>query len=112
MPVTLSLSRAQAIISAAAFLVILGAFFVQTARIEGFKVWPISVTGLKQELADAKAELKRISTAKNEQRETTKETIGKARIIYRDAERQAERIEASPPNGKCETPASIMGADL
>ena len=37
------------------------ALAVQTVRIEGFKVWPFSVKGLKVKLADARAEIKRMN---------------------------------------------------
>lgn len=58
------------------------------------------------------AELARITTKADEQKAVTKQTVEKAKIIYRDADNVARRIETAPVVGKCETPATIMGADL
>lgn len=58
------------------------------------------------------AELKRISTAKNDQAETTGRNIGKAVNHSRQADKVARVIEAAPLLGNCKTPAEIMGADL
>lgn len=63
-------------------------------------------------LNEARAELKRISTEKNEQAERTKETI---RIVERDrkeADKVAERIEAAPLPGQCRTPSEVLEAEL
>lgn len=66
----------------------------------------------ERQLVKATAELKRISSAKDQQGQVTKGNVEKAKVIYRDAERQAERIEKAPVSGRCETPEVIMGADL
>lgn len=110
--VTLALSRVQAIIGGVIFLLILLALACQTIRIEGFKVWPISHKGLKAELADAKDKLSKLSSKKDEQKRTTDRTLTETRIIYRDAQKQAERIEKAPTAADCKTPGEIMGADL
>jgi hypothetical protein len=61
---------------------------------------------------ELRAELKRISTAKNEQVERTKETIRYVERIRKEADGVAEKIEAAPLPGNCRTPDAIMGADL
>lgn len=58
------------------------------------------------------AELTRISTERNEQRETTKRTIAETRVIYRDTERRAERVERAPVAPNCATPDAILESDL
>lgn len=58
------------------------------------------------------AELKRISTAKNVQRDETARNIAKAKDRIVIVERDAKRIEAAPLPGNCRTPDAIMGADL
>jgi biopolymer transport protein ExbB/TolQ len=58
------------------------------------------------------AELKRISTEKNEQRTETDENIAEAEKGRKGAETIAKRIEAAPIELGCKTPAEIMGADL
>jgi hypothetical protein len=58
------------------------------------------------------AELKRISTQKNEQKVRTERIIVEVEKEREGAERIAKRIEAAPLPGKCETPGEIMGADL
>lgn len=58
------------------------------------------------------AELKRISTAKDEQQIVTRDRIVTVREKEKSAGKVAERIEAAPLPGKCETPREIMGADL
>lgn len=59
-----------------------------------------------------KAQLERISTAKNEQKQTTGRTIAETRIIYRDAESRAQRVEKAPTVERCKTPQEILSADL
>src|SRR5687767_8261642 len=66
----------------------------------------------KINLNEARAELKRISTAKDEQREETGQNIGQAERRNRDADKIAERIEGAPLPGNCATPPEILGADL
>jgi hypothetical protein len=61
---------------------------------------------------ELRAELKRISTAKNEQVERTKETIRYVERIRKEADGVAEKIEQAPLPGNCKTPDAIMGADL
>lgn len=63
-------------------------------------------------VATLTAELKRISTERNEQAARTGKAIERVRIVYRDAERQAERIERAPLPGQCKTPDAVMGAEL
>ncbi len=63
-------------------------------------------------LNEARAELKRISTAKNEQREETGKRIEQADKGNRKADEIAKGIESAPLPGNCETPGEIMGADL
>lgn len=58
------------------------------------------------------SELKRISTAKNEQQAETAKNIAKAKDRIVIVERDAKRIEAAPLPGNCRTPDAIMGADL
>jgi hypothetical protein len=58
------------------------------------------------------AQLKAISTKKNEQKQVTGERIVETRIIYRDADKKAVAIEQAPTAPGCKTPAEIMGADL
>lgn len=88
------------------------ALIIQTVRIEGFKVWPLSISGLKAELKDAREKLAAVAVAEKEQRTTTTRTI----IVYRDRQktgaREAERVEQAPTEPNCRTPDAIMGADL
>jgi hypothetical protein len=59
-----------------------------------------------------RSELKRISTTQNKQRETTTRTIERVRVVERDADKRASRVENAPVTGQCATPNAIMGADL
>jgi hypothetical protein len=63
-------------------------------------------------LNEARAELKRISTAKNEQVDRTGENIEQAERGNREADKQAERIEKAPLPGNCATPKEILGSDI
>jgi hypothetical protein len=112
MPVTFTISRLAGLVGAAVVLLLVLALAWQTIRIEGLKVWPISHKGLKAELADANDKLKAISSKRDEQGKTTSRTITETKIIYRDAEKVAERIEKAPTALDCKTPGEIMGADL
>lgn len=59
------------------------------------------------------AELKRISSARNEQQIVTRDRIVYVKRAERDAGKVAERIERAPVTpGKCATPREILGADL
>jgi biopolymer transport protein ExbB/TolQ len=58
------------------------------------------------------AELKRISTEKNEQRTETERNIAEAEKGRKGAETIAKRIEAAPLPGQCATPREILSADL
>jgi hypothetical protein len=98
--------------SAAGALLVVLALAVQTARIEGFKVWPISVKGYKAEVSDLRGQLKAISSKRNEQKETTGRVIERVRVVERDAGTRAERIERAATAPECQTPSEIMGADL
>jgi hypothetical protein len=53
MPVTVTLSRVWAAICAAIVLALVIALAVQTVRIEGFRVWPLSHKGLKAQRDEA-----------------------------------------------------------
>ena len=61
-------------------------------------------------LNEARAELKRISTVKNEQVERTKETIRYVDRIRKEADGVAEKIEAAPLPGQCRTPDELRSA--
>jgi hypothetical protein len=58
------------------------------------------------------AELRRISTEKDEQKAATDKAIakGRERIVYVD--RVAKEIEKAPLPGQCRTPGAILKADL
>lgn len=108
----IALSRIQAAITAAIFLVALLAFGIQTARIEGFKVWPISVKGYKAKNAELSKQLHDLSTAKNEQKVVTGGNLVKAESGRVKAEGVAKRIESAPVAAGCKTPSEILQADL
>jgi biopolymer transport protein ExbB/TolQ len=61
---------------------------------------------------ELRAELKRISSKKNEQRVITVEKIKQVETIRREADKVAEKIEQAPLPGNCRTPDAVMGADL
>jgi hypothetical protein len=59
-------------------------------------------------LREARAELQRISSAKNQQGETTDRNISKARDNEAEAGRVAERIRNAPIESGCKTPREIL----
>ncbi len=63
-------------------LAALAAFAWQTVRIEGLKVWPISITGLEQKLADRTAE-----------RDAERAAHQQTRSTYLAAQLEAARLE-------------------
>ncbi len=92
---------------------------VQTVRIDGFGIWPLKINGMKakyetaiDKLAEARAELHRISTAKNEQQAETAKNTAKAKDRIVIVERDAKRVEAAPLPGQCRSPKEILEADL
>lgn len=69
-------------------------------------------TKLKAQVQSLNAQLRAVSTTQNNQRVATERTITETKIIYRDAEKVAERIEKAPTASDCKTPGEILGADL
>ena len=68
---------------------------------------------VKIDLNEARAELKRISDAKNEQKIITVERIKEAERGNRQADEIAKKIEQAPVEpGACKTPDVILGADI
>jgi hypothetical protein len=98
----------------AAILLVIAA--VQTVRLHGF-LW---IDGALDKLADCnrdknelRAELQRISSAKDEQSRETGRNIDKARDNEAEAGRVAERIRNAPIEpGACKTPVEIMRAEI
>ena len=88
------------------------ALMIQTARIEGFRVWPVSTTGYKADLRKVRDELRRISSKKNEQKVITRDRIVVVEGKERQADKVAERVENAPLPGQCRTSPEILGADL
>jgi cell division protein FtsL len=67
---------------------------------------------LQGQVISLTAELKRISTKKDEQKPVTQRNIVEAEKGQKRAETVARRIEAAPVSGQCETPEAIMTADI
>ena len=61
---------------------------------------------------ELRAELKRISSKKNEQQVITVEKIKQVETIRREADKVAEKIEQAPLPGNCTTPRAVLEADL
>jgi hypothetical protein len=87
------------------WLAILALLFVNTVTDRSRDKWRGQAQGLS-------AELKRISTAKDRQAETTKQSVIVFKERNSEAERVAKKIEAAPPTLDCKTPEIILGADL
>lgn len=85
---------------------------MQTVRIEGLKIWPLNIHGLKAELKDAQDKLNAISSKRNEQKVVTRDRIITVEKQIRHADDQAKVIEQAKLPGQCRTPPEIMGADL
>jgi hypothetical protein len=67
---------------------------------------------LNERVISLTAELKRISTVKNEQKIITQEKIKVVTRTIREAEKRAEKVEQAPLHGQCRTPPEILSADL
>lgn len=61
---------------------------------------------------ELRAELKRISDAKDKQREETGKNIEQAERGNQEADKSAREIEEAPTQPDCKTPPEILGADL
>ena len=72
------------------FLIVTTFAFVQTIRLEGFKVWPISVEGARPKAARLEKELAAIVTAQADAATAQKEIVEAAEKEY---EKIAERID-------------------
>jgi hypothetical protein len=109
------LTAARAFLSSITGLIILALaalLAVQTVRIEGFKLWPLSIAGLKAERDAARDELKAITAKRDEQKPITTRKVEQAEQGRKQAERIKDRIIAAPPTVNCETPPIIMGLDI
>jgi hypothetical protein len=90
----------------AVLAVVLGLLAIQTIRV-GHQAR--RADRAEFHLREARAELMRISSAKNQQGETTQRNIVKARDNEAEAGRVAERIRNAPIEpGACKTPVEIM----
>ena len=97
------LSRIQIGLAVIAFLAAL--LVIQTVRIEGFKLWPVSVKGYKARLAETRTQLEQISTARNEQKQTSAKTVREV-IEGQDKVRTVVKVIHDAPNPEeCRTPA-------
>jgi hypothetical protein len=106
-------------VQGAIILALVAALVALSLFVWGFNIGPIGFDGLadkaerfKAERNAARAELVAISSAKDEQGETTGKNIVKARQSESDAKRVSDRIRNAPVSGKCETPKEIMGAEI
>lgn len=135
-PATVTLKGIWAALIAAAFAIVLGLLAVQTARIEGFKVWPLHWKGWIERATDAEAAAKQCDdnlTASNASIDRLQASLGKlmeqARTRaaeYDAAKRQAEVDKArnderakgsdaliaqlrarAAQGGQCKTPADL-----
>lgn len=73
-----------AAILALAFVVLVALLAVQTARIDGFGIWPFKVKGYAEKLADAEAYVDRIEAAQDEALKRAVEARNKAEREYAD----------------------------
>jgi type II secretory pathway pseudopilin PulG len=112
MPTFLARYSAVQIVHAAILLLLVIALAVQTVRIEGFKVWPLSHKGLKAQVSELRAELKSISDKRNEQKVITRDRIVIAKQGESEAGKRAKRVEDAPLVGECKTPAEVMQSGL
>jgi hypothetical protein len=67
---------------------------------------------LQAQIVKLDAQLRAITTAKNEQKQVTKGNIVKAEEGRKKADVVAKRIEQAPLPGNCATPKEILEADL
>lgn len=112
LPTKLTLSGIVAACISAAFAAILLALIVQTVRIEGFKLWPLSMKGLKVELAEAKEELDELADESAARQRETARTVDKAKSDIGTADTRARQIEQAPLPGGCKTPDAIKELGL
>lgn len=81
------------------------ALAIQTARIEGFHVWPVSMTGWKKTALDAQAGLVRIAKAQDDAAKAARQARIDQETTYREI---AERID---DNATKSMDAALVAAD-
>ena len=91
---------------------LVAALVVQTVRIEGFKIWPLSIKGMKAELADKTSLIRELERQSKDKQDGVREVIrqGKDRVVV--VEREAKRVESAPLEGECRTPKLVLEADI
>lgn len=96
---------ARLTLNAVIIALIVGALVIQTVRIEGLRIWPISITGLKAKNEALSEKLRTISDKRDEQKKETARRIAEAENNVRVVEKVVTRLENRPISGeKCETP--------
>jgi hypothetical protein len=67
---------------------------------------------LQTQVTKLSAQLKAISTARDNQKAVTAKTVEHVKERVRQADDRAKVVEQAPLNGKCETPKEILNADI
>jgi hypothetical protein len=67
---------------------------------------------LQTQVTKLSAQLKAISTARDNQKAVTAKTVEHVKERVKQADDRAKVVEQAPLNGKCETPKEILQADL
>lgn len=101
-PPSVTIRSIWAAVVAAAFLLVVIFAAVQTARIEGFKVWPISVKGYKAEIKDLKDWIDTLVKAQKEAGAAQEAVNAKAEETYteiaEDIDHEADKARGAQLN--------------
>jgi hypothetical protein len=100
LPATVTLKGIWAAIIALAFAILLALLGVQTVRIEGFKIWPLSIEGWKPKAERLQHDLDAVKAAQQVALEKAQAAKAKAELDYKnlaettDANEQKARADA------------------
>lgn len=67
---------------------------------------------VEKQLQVATAELQRISSKRNEQKQVTQQNIKTVVRTIHDADERAKKIESAKLPGECRTPSEVLQADI
>lgn len=67
---------------------------------------------VEKQLQAATAELQRISSKRNEQKQVTQQNIKTVVRTIHDADERAKKIESAKLPGECRTPSEVLQADI
>lgn len=107
-------SKAAAWLSHRSFWQIMFGAALLVAGVQTMRLWSEQrhARKVEEQLSKTTAELNRISSTRNTQKQTTGENIKVVTRVIHDADQKARAVESAPPAPDCRTKPEVLDADL